>query len=153
ARDVRALTVELAPRDVDHPENLQRAADYVAAQLAAAATSLERQRYQAGSHTFENEIGRIGPVGRHPLVVGAHYDAFGMFGTNPGADDTASGVAALLELARLLHAAQARGTAQTRVPIELVAYSTEEPPYFGSASMGSAVHAGSLAAAGRAPLA
>ncbi len=56
----------------------------------------------------------------------------------PGADDNASGVAGLLELARLL---------QQQTPwigVQLVAYASEEPPFFRSDEMGSAVHAASL---------
>jgi len=68
-------------------------------------------------------------------VVGAHYDVCGDL---PGADDNASGVAGLLEIARLL------ATRPPRVPVELVAFSTEEPPFFGGADMGSAVHAADL---------
>ncbi len=76
------------------------------------------------------------------IVVGAHYDAFGMFGSNPGADDNASGTAGLLELARLL-----RGQSLAR-RVDLVAFTLEEPPLFGSARQGSRVHARGLAAAG-----
>jgi Zn-dependent M28 family amino/carboxypeptidase len=78
------------------------------------------------------------------LVVGAHYDAFGETGSLPGADDNASGTAGLLELARLL------GKADPLAPVMLVAYTNEEPPFFGSEEMGSAVHAASLARAHRA---
>lgn len=46
----------------------------------------------------------------------------------------------MLELARLA------GRANLRVPLVLVAYSTEEPPFYGSEGMGSAVHAQSLSA-------
>jgi Zn-dependent M28 family amino/carboxypeptidase len=56
----------------------------------------------------------------------------------PGADDNASGVAGLIELARLL------GAQPPPVRVELVAFSLEEPPYFGSTGMGSSVHAESL---------
>jgi Zn-dependent M28 family amino/carboxypeptidase len=72
-------------------------------------------------------------------VVGAHYDTAGPL---PGADDNASGVAGLLELARLL------GTTPPRIAVELVAFSLEEPPAFATPDMGSAVHAASLAAEG-----
>ena len=61
----------------------------------------------------------------------------------PGADDNASGVAVLLELARILGAGH-----EPAVPTELVAYVLEEPPYFRTGLMGNAVHAFSLREAG-----
>jgi Zn-dependent M28 family amino/carboxypeptidase len=72
-------------------------------------------------------------------VVGAHYDTAG---DQPGADDNASGVAGLLDLARLL----AEHPPPLRV--ELVAYTLEEPPAFRTERMGSAVHARALAQRG-----
>lgn len=36
------------------------------------------------------------------IVVGAHYDSYSFYGDAPGADDNASGTAAVLELARIL---------------------------------------------------
>jgi Zn-dependent M28 family amino/carboxypeptidase len=71
------------------------------------------------------------------VVVGAHYD---VCGDQDGADDNASAVAAMLELARLL--AERRPTVARR--IDLVAFTLEEPPFFRTDDMGSAVHARSL---------
>lgn len=87
------------------------------------------------------------------LIVGAHYDTrVGMdnwhghgparparTGT-PGANDNASGVAALLEIARALAAVP------TLHDVCLVAYANEEPPFYQTPSMGSVVHAKSAAA-------
>jgi Zn-dependent M28 family amino/carboxypeptidase len=73
-------------------------------------------------------------------VIGAHYDSHG--GT-PGADDNASGIAGLLELAHLL------GRSAPGRPVELVAYTLEEPPHFRSPHMGSVWHARALKAEGR----
>ncbi len=56
-------------------------------------------------------------------------------GPNPGADDNASGIAGLIELARLLKSEKLKKN------ITLVAYTLEEPPYFASNAMGSYVHA------------
>jgi Zn-dependent M28 family amino/carboxypeptidase len=56
----------------------------------------------------------------------------------PGADDNASGLAGLLELARLHQVIQSRKT------IVFVAFVNEEPPSFGSSHMGSMVYANSL---------
>ncbi|MEX0267791.1 M20/M25/M40 family metallo-hydrolase [Leptolyngbyaceae cyanobacterium UHCC 1019] len=58
-----------------------------------------------------------------PIIIGAHYDA--VPGT-VGADDNASGVAALLELARLLTANPARH------PVRLIAFDLEEYGMVGS---------------------
>ena len=74
------------------------------------------------------------------MVVGAHYD---VAGEQPGADDNASGVAGLLELARLLKGQSFRQR------VELVVYTNEEPPFFRTPYMGSAVHARSLAESGK----
>jgi hypothetical protein len=145
-RHVVTLSVQFSPRDVDHPRNLSLAADYVFDQLSKQSPRVQRQRYAIRGQPYENEMADFGPTTGRPLVIGAHYDSFGGFGANPGADDNASGVAALLELARLLR------SAEVKAPVELVAFSTEEPPFFGSELMGSAVHARSLADAGRPPV-
>jgi hypothetical protein len=133
---VAFLAEEVAPRSVAHPENLERAAEYIRACLVESGGDVREQPYTAGGRPMRNVIARYGPEDGALVVVGAHYDGFGPL---PAADDNASGVAGLLELARLLHAHP------PPVPVELVAYSTEEPPFFGSAEMGSAVHARSLA--------
>src|SRR5207247_5603564 len=89
--------------------------------------------------TYRNVIASFGTDDRPLLIVGAHYDAFAARRYLPGADDNASGTAGLLELARLLGARRPTG------PVQLVAFANEEPPFFGSQQMGSAVHAESLA--------
>ena len=58
------------------------------------------------------------------LLIGAHYDAFP---SSPGADDNATGVAALLELARILSHAN-----QAKYQIQLVAFDMEEYGLSGS---------------------
>lgn len=137
-RHVEFLTVEAAPRDVDHPENLDRAADYIRQSLSETGVRVEEQSYRAQGRTFRNVLASFGPDAGPVLIVGAHYDAFGGFGENPGADDNASGTAGVLELARLL-----AGRPLVR-RVVLAAYSTEEPPFFDSPQMGSAIHAKSL---------
>ena len=132
---VRKLSVELGPRDESHIENLDRVAAYIKAEFSQTTTSVSEQTYRVQGKSYRNVIAEFGPNSEERIVVGAHYDTAGPF---PGADDNASGVAGLIELARLL--------AQQPPPmrVELVAYSLEEPPYFGTTGMGSSVHAESL---------
>ena len=143
--DVEFLTAAVRPRDAAHPENLNAAAEYLARELAAAGARVRVQGFSARRQNFRNVIAEFGPpASAQPLlIIGAHYDAFSEHGDFPGADDNASGTAALLELARLLHA---RPSAS---PVMLVAYANEEPPFFGSEQMGSAAHAAWLEGSGR----
>jgi hypothetical protein len=138
-RHVRFLTALDPPRSVAHGDSLERAAAYIAEALRSTGARCSEQPYRAGDLRTRNLVALFGPEAGPRIVVGAHYDVYGDF---PGADDNASGVAGLLELARLLNGRLLKSS------VELVAYSTEEPPFFGSPEMGSAVHAGVLAQSG-----
>ena len=133
--DVVFLTTEVGPRDFDNPESLALAADYIRQEFEAAGAKVSELTFDSRDATYRNVIATFGS-GPHPeIVVGAHYDAFGLLGHNPGADDNASGTAGLLELARLLDGLELDSR------VDLVAYPNEEPPAFASSRMGSAVHA------------
>jgi hypothetical protein len=132
------LTTTAAPRGAAHPENLDRASTYIENAFRAAGARVTLQEFDARKRHYRNVIAHFGPNRGAPLIVGAHYDAFCETGPLPGADDNASGTAGLIELSRLL------GKTNVATPIVLVAYATEEPPFYGSAQMGSAVHASSL---------
>lgn len=139
------LTTDVLPRSVGHAENLERTASYIAERFRASGAGVSLQRFDARGASYANVVARFGPDDSSlpVLVVGAHYDAFSDARPLPGADDNASGTAGLLELARLL------GSRPVSTPVLLVAYTTEEPPFFGSDQMGSAVHADSLSTDGR----
>lgn len=139
---VRMLSETLHPRSADHPEKLDAAASYIATQLKSVGAAPVDQPYDVDGRTYRNIVARFGPAEGALMVIGAHYDSHG-HSLTPGADDNASGVAGLIELARLLAASPPPR------PVELVAYTLEEPPHFRQASMGSARHARSLKAAGR----
>lgn len=141
AEHVRFLTTTVHPRSFEFPENLDAAAAYLQRELAGSGARTQEQPFDVGGATYRNVIGSFGPESGERIVVGAHYDA--VEGT-PGADDNASGVAVLLELARLL------GTEAPRVRVDLVAFTLEEPPIFRTYDMGSARHARSLKEAGAA---
>ena len=134
-RDVRELSEQLLPRDQTHPGNLDRAAAYIRSRLAETGGRVSEQPFDISGNTYRNVICSWGPESNERIVVGAHYDSYHEYAA---ADDNASGVAGLIELSRLL--------AQTKLPlqVDLVAYTLEEPPYFGTPHMGSVVHAQSL---------
>ena len=132
---VRFLATTTPARNWHNAAGLERASDYIADKFARTGAHFWRQPYRARTESTANLIAHFGPASGACVVVGAHYD---VFGDMPGADDNASGVAGLLELARLLDSRHLKS------PVELVAFSTEEPPFFGGPEMGSAVHAASL---------
>lgn len=135
---VRVLSVDCHPRSDLHPENLRKAAGYIERHFTAAGAETRRQQTRVDDQPYDNVIGVFGRGLGRKLVVGAHYDTVPM---TPGADDNASAVAGLLEIARLL------GLHPPGREIELVAYTLEEPPHFATPAMGSYVHAQGLAEA------
>jgi hypothetical protein len=132
---VRRLSETFFPRDMTHPDNLDRVAAYIRQEFVQAQGRVSEQPYTVAGRTYRNVLALFGPDTKARIVVGAHYDTAGM---QPGADDNASGVAGLLELASLLR------EAALPLCVELVAFTLEEEPHLLSAPMGSAVHAASL---------
>jgi len=114
--------------------SLDQAADYIYKELEASDCRMKRQEYEIKGVTYQNIIGSVGPSEGPRLIVGAHYD---VCGEQAGADDNASAVAGLLEIAKLIQLQQP----DLKHRIDFVAYTLEEPPYFGSDYMGSAIHA------------
>jgi len=134
-RHVELLSKTFAPRTYTEATNMARCVAWLDARFKDAGATVTHQTYAVG-HTPCCNVSALFPgADARRIVVGAHYDA--AVGT-PGADDNASGVAALVELARLLRGARLRHT------VELVAYCTEEPPCFASENMGSSHHAKAL---------
>jgi hypothetical protein len=117
--------------------SLNMAADYIRDVFKQYADTVEEQKYKAGWTDYRNIICSFGPRDAPRIIIGAHYDVY----ENPGADDNASGVAGLLELAHLLDSLKPA----LKYRIDLVSYCLEEPPYFRTDMMGSAVHAKYLA--------
>lgn len=124
----------IGPRHVGRPSALDAAAAYVQREFSRLGDTAVREPYEVGDATVANIfIERRGESRPDEVViVGAHYDT--VPGT-PGADDNASAVAVLMEVARLLHDVHCRRT------IRFVAFACEEPPHFYTNSMGSQVHA------------
>lgn len=147
---VRYLSETLYPRSFDHEKNINAAADYIKKELEDAGITVTEQPYEVDGVTYRNLSAHFGPKDGPILIVGAHYDSHGIAGTDfqpdthtPGADDNASGTAGLIELALLLQ------KNPPKHPVELVAYTLEEPPFFRTHLMGSAVHARSVKDSGK----
>lgn len=135
--DVRFLT-ELEPaRNYQNLVSLDKAADYVFDEFSKLDCRVERQWFADEGRDYQNVIAHFGPEDAPRIVIGGHYD---VCGDQPGADDNASAVAGVLELARLFD----KMKPELKYHLEFVAYTLEEPPYFRSDKMGSAVHAQSL---------
>jgi Zn-dependent M28 family amino/carboxypeptidase len=132
---VKRLSVDFHPRRYDRLDNIERTVKYITEELSASGTAITTQDITVAGRNYKNIIAHFGPPTGPLLVIGAHYDSYNI---TPGADDNASGVAGLLELARLL------GQAPPDRSIELVAYAFEEQPRASNADMGSAWHAQAL---------
>lgn len=136
--DVVALSSIQPPRNHAHKASLDRAATFVETRFRSLGGDVDIQTFEVDSVQYCNVSISFGPEDRPRIVVGAHYD---VCGEQPGADDNASGVAGVLELARLLDECQP----VLNYRIELVAYTLEEPPFFRTEAMGSHHHARRLA--------
>ena len=142
-KTVRYLTQTVHPRSADNIDNLNRSAEYIKEVFVSSGARVTAQDVPITGGPYKNIVADYGPADGPLIIIGGHYDSVSSYENDqltytPGADDNASGVAGLLELARLL---------QQQVPktgVQLVAYASEEPPFFRSDEMGSAVHAASL---------
>jgi Zn-dependent M28 family amino/carboxypeptidase len=162
---IDALASQIGERNIWRYRELQRAAEYIEAELRSYGYSPSRQTFEVSRLPIRNieatlagalevrpaEAGRYEPgirpaeAGRYAsradeiIVLGAHYDTVS---GSPGANDNGTGVAALLELARRF-----AGRPQART-IRFVAFVNEEPPFFQTPQMGSLVYANAARARG-----
>ena len=133
-RHATMLAEEIGERHAAAPERLREAAEYIEAELRALGYTVTEQSFDDDRYrNLAVEIqGRTRP--EEIIVVGAHYDTVLL---TPGADDNASGVAGLLELARLFW----EGARVPERSVRFIAFANEEAPFFGGDSMGSMVSA------------
>ena len=133
-RHVDKLAGEIGERNLQSPEALESTARYVEATLASHGWQVSRHTFDVEGTPASNIVAQRkgSSMPDEIVVVGAHYDT--AWGT-PGADDNASGVAALLELGRLL------GDKELKRTVRLVGFVNEEPPHFQNDTMGSLQYA------------
>ncbi len=150
---VKHLSQDIGQISHSDIKELSSAADFIEDKFRSYGCDVKRQAFTYNNNTYHNIIAEVNPVRKKVpselsngvkgtedvedgiLVIGAHYDT--VIGT-PGADDNASGVAVLLELARLTALKPLKKT------IRFVAFCLEEPPAFMTKHMGSYVYAESL---------
>jgi hypothetical protein len=133
---VDTLAMRIGERAVYQLPALTRARDYIRDYFVSQGLPTRLLNYKlAGYPERTGQVYNIEAVlsssqgnSKPVWIVGAHYDA--AVGT-PGADDNASAVAVLMELASLLK------NTNLSADIRFVAFVAEEPPNFGTQNMGS----------------
>ncbi len=131
------ITLTKTPNFRNHTnvDQLNQTANYIKEYFLYFADSVFEQPYLVNGIEYKNVVAVFGINNKNRIIIGAHYD---VCGNQEGADDNASGVIGLLELARMLKDKQLTNR------VDLVAYTLEEPPFFRTEFMGSYVHAKSL---------
>jgi aminopeptidase YwaD len=135
-RHLQALVGERHPET--SPRALRRAAHYLAIQFAKCGWTVDGQLVDAWGKAYRNVVATKYPdrIGQgkepSPLLIGAHYDTVS---GSPGADDNASGLVVLLEVASRLR------TRSLMRPVWLVAFCLEEQDRLGSQAFASRMKA------------
>ena len=136
---VRILSQDIGERHLGKMENLKAAAYFIESSLGPSnmGYQVQRQKYQVEGHEVWNLEVTVPGSGKENglIVIGAHYDTVP---GSPGADDNASGVAALLSLANAFI-----GT-ENEMTLKFVAFVNEEMPWAKTENMGSLVYAKAL---------
>jgi len=132
------LSHELGHRDIfkGNKHNLEATADYISRHFKKHGYEVSYQEYAVAGVMAKNIIAeKTGSKEPKEIIIcGAHYDS----NANPGADDNASGIAGLLELAKRM------GKKETARTLRFVAFTNEEPPFFKTKDMGSMIYAATL---------
>ena len=137
--DVQTLAGEIGERNILRYQQLNAAAEFIDQSFTRAGLNPRRDTYELkgrACHNIEVEIPGARP---EIVVIGAHYDS--VVGC-PGANDNATGMAAVLALARRFAGKPSGET------LRFVAFVNEEPPYFQTEQMGSFVYASRCKARG-----
>ena len=131
-KHINKLAIEIGSRPVTNEQSIKKTEKYITNYFENIGLEVQRQQYKYGNYDIANIIAgsRKNLLSSKYYVIGAHYDSVP---ETCGADDNASGIAVLLELARC--AMQEK----ISLPVRFVAFTAEEPPTFGTRHQGSKV--------------
>ena len=131
-KHINKLAVEIGPRPVTNEQSIKKTENYITNYFENIGLEVKQQRYKYDNYDIANVIAgsQKNLLASKYYVIGAHYDSVP---ETYGADDNASGIAVLLELARY--------TIQEKIslPVRFVAFTAEEPPTFSTRHQGSKV--------------
>ena len=133
-RHVRRLAGRIGVR-VRGTKGERRGISYVARKLRALGYKVDVQKFRVEGDTSHNVVAQWPNARSSPFVVGAHIDTVA---DSPGANDNASGIAVMIENARIF-----AGTPQARW-LEFVAFGSEEYGANGRHHIGSTVYVNRL---------
>jgi len=131
---IKYLTQINPPRNYKNIDSLNQVANYIKKCFETIGLEVSFQEFDVSGQTYKNVIATLNPQYNQRLIFGGHYDVCGNI---QGADDNASAVAGIIESARQLQECKE----QIDFRIDFVAFTLEEPPYFGTHNMGSYIHA------------
>jgi Zn-dependent M28 family amino/carboxypeptidase len=134
---VLMLAEKIGERNIWQYSQLETSANYIEKVLGDLNYKVTRQEFKVEGRAVRNiEAELVGTsLPKEVVIIGAHYDS--VLGS-PGANDNASGVAGVLEIARLIAREKLSRT------IRIVAFVNEEPPFFQTEDMGSRVYTSRL---------
>ena len=129
---VQVLSDDIGERHALYPVKLEKAASYIENQFIEMKFIPRSEEINNKGHRNIIVENYGGSERNKVIIIGAHYDSVIL---SPGADDNASGVAVLLELANKYKNKRLAYT------LRFIAFVNEERPYFGGDDMGSVYHA------------
>ncbi|MDD2939831.1 MAG: M28 family peptidase, partial [Acinetobacter harbinensis] len=124
-------------RNYKNVQELQRVSAWIKEQMRLFGIPCQYQNYIVNGLSYRNVVCSLNAGYADKIIVGAHYD---VLGDQQGADDNASGVAGVIETARILM----QHKAQLAQNIDFVFYTLQEAPFFKTEQMGSYIHAKSV---------
>jgi len=132
---LKTLTEIQPARNYKNIDSLNEIAEYIKKRFEENGLETKYQEYKVLGKTYKNVIGIMNPDKERTIVIGGHYD---VQGNKPGADDNATAVAGLVETSKRIN------PEDIDYRLEFVAFTLEEPPFFGTKKMGSYIHAKSV---------